>query len=436
MKKSTGRRERRAGWAEAMTPCRSSKFAAWKRVVLAIFCGAGLAACLSPVVVPRHGAIDARPCDDSSPVTHSVFLIGDAGAPALPLDGSTELVDPVLRGLSTDVAHAVAALDTDRVVVIFLGDNVYWDGLAPQGHRFRRHGERVLEAQIAASAPVRAVFLLGNHDWHVEGPEGWNRALEQRRFLEPFAPRVRMLPPGGCAGPERLDVGRYLRFVLIDPIGFGHLADHHEEHVAACKDRDVVEAFLDLADEFDHPDGRHVALALHHPLITAGSHGGHYGWKQHLFPLTDFWPRAWVPLPIIGSVYPLSRQLGVTRTDATHESYARYIQSIYRASRPLVPLLYVGGHEHNLQLHRDLVGAYYLVSGAGSVSKIDRVSSDHLDTTMMATARPGYMRLDVTANGSLDLTVLALDGGAHPKPVYRHCLADGPPRPRSRSTPD
>ena len=364
-------------------------------------------------------------------MTHTVFLIGDAGAPNLAADGSDDLVDPVLRGLHTDVAQAVEELDSERVLVLFLGDNVYWDGLAPQDHPDRRHGERVLLALIAASAPARAVFLLGNHDWHIEGPEGWNRALEQRHFLEPFTPRVRMLPPGGCAGPERLDLGPYLRFVLIDPIGFGHLADHHDEHVTACPNRTVVEAFYDLAAEFDEPDGKHIALALHHPLITAGPHGGHFGWKQHLSPLTDFWPWAWFPLPVIGSAYPLSRQWGVTGTDATSESYARYVQSIYRASRPVVPLIYVGGHEHSLQVHRDLAGAYYLVSGAGSAGKVDRVW-DELETLMMATARPGYMRLDVTAKGSLDLTVLAFEDSGGPSPVYAHCLADGPPRPRLR----
>jgi hypothetical protein len=385
-----------------------------------------LVGCTSPVVLPRGERVDEHRCEDNSSVTHTAFLIGDAGAPTLPLDGSDELVDPVLRGLHADVTKAVDTLDRERVLVLYLGDNVYWDGLAPEGHNDRRHGERVLNAQIAASAPARGIFLLGNHDWHIEGPEGWNRALEQRRFLERFAPRVRMLPPGGCAGPERLDLGPYLRFVLIDPIGFGHLADHHAEHVTACPNRTVVEAFYDLAAEFDEPEGKHIALALHHPLITAGPHGGHFGWKQHLFPLTDFWPWAWLPLPVIGSAYPLSRQLGVTGTDATSESYARYVQSIYRASRPLVPLLYVGGHEHSLQVHRDLAGAYYLVSGAGSAGKVDRVWDD-LETRLMATARPGYMRLDVTEKGSLNLTVLAVDDAA-PSPVYAHCLADGPPR--------
>lgn len=395
---------------------------------VALLLAVTVAGCASRVLVPRGNPSGARRCGDHGPITHSVFLIGDAGAPALPVGDSAELVDPVLRALRADVHEAVARLGTEHVVTLFLGDNVYRDGLAPEGHADRRHGERVLEAQMAASEPAPAVFLAGNHDWHIQGPEGWTRVLEQRRFLGRFEPRVRMLPPGGCSGPETLDVGPYLRFVLIDPIGFGHLADHHDEHVTMCPQRTLVEAFLDLAAEIDRPEGRHVVLALHHPLITAGPHGGHFGWKQHLFPLTDFWPWAWVPMPVIGSVYPLSRQLGVTGTDATSESYARYIQSIYRASRPLVPLVYVGGHEHSLQVHRDLVGAYYLVSGAGSASKVDRVVND-MTTAMMATARPGYMRIDVDGAGALSLTVFATSGGRErAEIIYTHCLADGAPR--------
>jgi hypothetical protein len=365
-------------------------------------------------------------------VVDSVFLIGDAGDPKLPRDGSDALVDPVMLALHRDVGASVAQLGESAVSTIFLGDNVYWDGLPLEGKPDRRVRERKLEAQIAASAPGAAIFVMGNHDWHIEGPEGWDRVIAQRRFLEGLAPRVAMHPPAGCAGPDRLDVGEHLRFVFIDPIGFNHALEHPEEHQAVCSGRDVLEAYHDLSAEFDHPEGRHVGLALHHPLITAGPHGGHYTWKQHLFPLTDFWSWAWFPLPIIGSAYPISRQLGVTGTDVTSDDYSRDIAAIYRATRPRVPAFFVGGHEHSLQVHRDVIGAYYLVSGAGSVSKIDRVEDERLDTVMVAAARPGYMRLDVQADASLELTVTAVDRKGQTETLMRHCLANGPPTPRSR----
>jgi hypothetical protein len=377
--------------------------------VAALFLGA----CRSPWVV-APGPVEAQDCPGSAAVRDAVFLIGDAGDPQLPQGEAMELVDPVLRALHADVGEAVSALGVEHTTVVFLGDNVYPHGLEPTGGRGRRRGERVLLAQIAASAPVRAIFVAGNHDWDIEGA-----------FLARQEPRVSMRPTGGCAGPDVVDFGPTLRFVFLDEVGWFHAAVHPEQHAAACPHGDALEVFHALAGAFAHPDGRHVVLATHHPLITSGPHGGHYTWKQHLFPLTDFWPWAWIPLPVIGSIYPLSRSLGVTRTDVTSDPYQRYLFAVYRASRPSVPMLIAAGHEHSLQVHRDAVGLYYAVSGAGSESMVTRVEAQ--PSEMMALAAPGYMRLDSHADGSLGLTVFALLDGHRREPVYRHCLAGGPP---------
>ena len=388
--------------------------------------------CAGPRVAVYGAPVAPVECPADAAAGHAVFLIGDAGAPALAPDGAPALADPVLRALHRAVAEQAARHGEDEVFVLFLGDNVYPTGLPAPGEPDRRHGERVLEAQVAASAPAQAVFVLGNHDWDMNGPRGWGRALAQRAFLRRFAPRVRMLPEGGCTGPAVLDVGQTLRFVLADEAAFEHLYTQPEEHTPECPHADNLEAFLDLAAEFDHPDGRHVAFAMHHPLVTAGPHGGHFTWKQHLFPLTDFWSWAWLPLPVLGSAYPLSRQLGVSRTDLTSERYDRVVRAVFRASRPQVPSLYVAGHEHSLQVHRDEMGAYYLVSGAGSAKKIERVEPQ--PTTMMAVARPGFMRIDVHDDGALRLAVLGIDGEGRPEEIFRHCLADGPPQARPPRT--
>ncbi len=383
-------------------------------------------ACSTPVVTPEGAPLSPEACVVDAPQSDAIFLIGDAGAPKLPWGDTAELVDPVLLNLHDDVREYVARLGKERVAVIFLGDNVYWDGIPPEGHNKRRRAERILEAQIAATDPARAVFVLGNHDWHVEGPEGWDRALAQRGFLQKFAPRVMMRPVAGCAGPDHVDIGEYLRFVFLDPIGLGHLYDHPDQHRQHCPDRTVDEVVFDLAAEFDHPEGRNVVLALHHPLITAGPHGGHFTLRQHIFPLTDFWPWAWLPLPVIGSLYPVSRQLGITSTDMSDEVYQRIITTIYRATRPDVPAVFVAGHEHSLQVHRDILGAYYLVSGSGSqATRVVRA-----ETSMFAEATKGYMRLDVYDDGALEIDVLALRDRKHAESVFSHCLATGPPSAR------
>jgi hypothetical protein len=391
-------------------------------------------ACANPVNQILPGRPPLTACPGEAATTHRLFLIGDAGAPELADADSgdsgdsgdwTTLVDPVLSALRDDVAASVARLGPENAVVIYLGDNVYQNGLVGPDESGRRHGERVLEAQIAAAGEARSIFLAGNHDWDIEGSNGWDHVRNQNAFLE-GRPRASMLPPGGCSGPEVVDFGDHLRVVFIDPIGWDHLKTDPAVHSEACpKETDLAELWYEFADHFDRTDGRHVALALHHPLLTAGPHGGHYTWKQHLFPLTDFVSWLWIPLPIIGSIYPLSRQLGVTGTDTTNAAYIDAVIGIYQASTPRAPMLVAAGHEHSLQVHRDFLGMFYAVSGAGSASKVNRV--EPMDTALMAEARPGYMRLDARADGALSLEVLATDGDPADRSLYRACLADGPP---------
>ena len=80
------------------------------------FHSACLLACQGPAsVVP--GPLPLSHCESAAEVAHSVFLIGDAGAPRLPRHAEAKLpVEPVLRGLRADVTERVGALGVDRLV--------------------------------------------------------------------------------------------------------------------------------------------------------------------------------------------------------------------------------------------------------------------------------------------------------------------------------
>jgi hypothetical protein len=158
---------------------------------------------------------------------------------------------------------------------------------------------------------------------------------------------------------------------------------------------------------------------MHQPLTTAGPHGGHYTWKQHLFPLTDFWPNAWIPLPVLGSAYPLSRQLGVTSTDLAHADYERLIAKMIVTQSSSSPTVLVAGHDHSLQIHRERPSRIHVVSGAGSASKVTRV--ERVDGALMAIAVPGYVRLDEYDDGWLRLTVVAIQEDARPREIFQTC---------------
>ena len=120
----------------------------------------------------------------------------------------------------------------------------------------------------------------------------------------------------------------------------------------------------------------------------------------------------------------------MTSTDTSSGAYQGVIRGVYRASRPRVPILVAAGHEHSLQVHRDLVGLTYAVSGAGSSKKANRVEPSA--TALMAKAVPGFMRLDTRRDGSLELEVIEVDSTDEVSSIFTQCIAEGPPEPRHR----
>ena len=118
---------------------------------------------------------------------------------------------------------------------------------------------------------------------------------------------------------------------------------------------------------------RRAIFLTHPPMLTTGPHGGYFTWREHLFPLRMIDPSLWIPLPVIGSIFPLSRMLGVTDTDMMSQNYQDYLRVAKELFSPGHPTLVAAGHEHSLQVHVDPTGVFHAVSGAGSVKKVDYV---------------------------------------------------------------
>jgi len=155
-------------------------------------------------------------------------------------------------------------------------------------------------------------------------------------------------------------------------------------------------------------------------MLTSGPHGGYFPWREHIFPLRVFQRDLWIPLPVIGSIFPISRQLGVTDTDMMSASYREYLQAAKALFSPGHPTLVAAGHEHSLQVHIDPTGVFHAVSGAGSTSKVDYVRD--MKSDLMSLAAPGYMRLDVYGDSTLRLNVIAVEDDCGAKLVFSTCI--------------
>jgi hypothetical protein len=364
-------------------------------------------------------------CDTDASIRSSVFFIGDAGAPELPDPESVSadaLVDPVLLALRRDVEAQVARVGAERTAVVFLGDNIYPAGLELPGEAGHEHGKRVLEAQIASVGDARGLFTLGNHDWDQGDPDrGWQVANAQVQYLSSRAPNISVHPGGTCAGPDVVDFGDQIRFLFIDLWAAIYQFDTDNQRQANCAYRAGENRVRNrIVEIFEESKGREVILVSHAPMMTTGPHGGYFPWREHIFPLRVFHRALWIPLPIIGSIFPLSRIMGVTDTDMMSSIYEQYIESLKATFRPGMPTLVAAGHEHSLQVHVDPIGVMHAVSGSGSVKKVDYVRDANSD--LMSLAAPGYMRLDSYADEQLRLNVYAVDDETKRKLVYSTCV--------------
>ena len=334
----------------------------------------------------------------------ALLLIGDAGAP----DPKGEAV---LQALS-----AAAGQDPARTIVVFLGDNVYPRGLPAPGSSARAEAERRLSAQLDAVriTGLRAIFVPGNHDWASEGADGWNAVRRAGLFVREHGPAgASQRPEDGCPGPDVVDLGTRVRLLLLDTQWFLHEHDKPVDPTSACVIDSPEEVVVALAAAIQSAGERELVVAAHHPLASGGPHGGRYSLRQHVFPLTDLRPWLWIPLPGIGSSYPVARKAGASPQDLSSEANTRMRVTLQRAFAGRPPLAWVAGHEHNLQVIATGNPRYVLVSGAGMYGHTSRAY--RIEGSRFFSDDAGFMRLSFPTSGLPRLQVLGVgsDGSAH-----------------------
>ena len=345
-------------------------------------------------------------------VVQRIYLVGDAG----------ELKDghhPVCDWLKEHVDWN----DTGNVLV-YLGDNIYPHGMPPEGAPGVDVARKVIDYQLSvvAGKKARAFFVPGNHDWKQGKPGGWQQIKNEQNYIESVGlPNVDFLPKDGCPGPVAVEVGDKVVLVAMDSEWW--LQEEGErpglESACECKDpRAITNALRDIISSY--PD-RLILVAMHHPLYTHGEHGGYYTIKQHIFPLTDMKPGLWIPLPLIGSIYPIARGVFGNVQDVKNPRYKDLREAVESVIAGHPNVVHVAGHEHTLQLlQHDSI--YYVVSGSGS--KNTRVKMGKY--SLMAREGHGFSVIEVTQSGKADIKFYSVPEG---ETIYTASLPPLQPNP-------
>ncbi|HEY1025655.1 MAG TPA: metallophosphoesterase [Sphingobacteriaceae bacterium] len=339
-----------------------------------------------------------------------IFLIGDTGAIA------KHKPDPVMQMLRDQI------MENANSAVVFLGDNAYPRGLPPEGNILRKEAEIILNKHKEAldGYDGRVIFISGNHDWNNGRRNGLDYLLRQEQYLgKLFDDRQVMLPKFGCPGPEVVDIAEGVVLVLINTQWWMQKGIRPVGPAFGCTVHSDEDFFSRLEQVFIENREKRILVAGHAPIYSYAIHGGRFKLKHHLFPFTLYHRKAYVPVPVIGSLLPLYRKFIGAKEDIAHPRYRRLRHKLKNLFKQYPGIIYAAGHEHNLQyITKD--GGHFIVSGAGSKLKYVIEEGRHLRFGLQA---KGFFKLRFGNDGSVLVEAWAVDRKtSHGKKMYEKQL--------------
>ncbi|NII23814.1 BamA/TamA family outer membrane protein [Pseudoflavitalea sp. X16] len=319
-------------------------------------------------------------------IVHRVILIGDAGE----ISKEQQRIIPL----------AAEMVIKNKTSVLYLGDNIYPSGMALPGNKKEQATQDILRSQYSPmrSNGAAVYFVPGNHDWDRMGPDGLAKIKNQWSYLnQQNDPLLKMVPADGCPDPVEINVADNLTIIAFDSEWwlFPYDKDNKEADCNCRTKEDITARLQELLYKNRY---KMVMLASHHPFQSYGHHGGYYSLKDHIFPLTAINKDLYIPLPVIGSLYPVLRKAIVNPEDMGHPLYKTMIKNMDEVAQHFPNLIHVAGHEHGLQFIKS--SQVQVVSGAGAKKAYARKGKHSL----FASTRAGFITADLLTNNHLRFT--------------------------------
>lgn len=348
-------------------------------------------------------SVYAQTKDTSNSITHRFILIGDAGRL---LNGKSIVSDAV--------AEYVAKADS-AVTIVFLGDNIYEKGFPDKEDNLYTEYTEVLSKQLLPfeSHAANVYVIPGNHDWQKSGPQGWDRIKRQAAWVDSLnRDNIFFFPKGGCPGPEEININDSLILVILDTQWWLHPFEKPgvDDNCNCRTEDDVIYALKDIAYRNRN---KRIIFTSHQPMRSYGIHGGYYTLKQHVFPFTEMSDNAYIPLPVLGSLYPLVRGKFGNIQDLTHPEYRSMVKRIEDAMSVAPDVIYAGGHDHALQLIQE-GSRNYIVSGSG----INRERVKKGKNAAYVSDQRGFVEVVYRADGSEQIIIHEVDAQSNYKIAF------------------
>jgi hypothetical protein len=325
----------------------------------------------------------------SQKVSYNLYLIGDAGKTSVRENGLAEL-------LRKNFDNRTPAS------FLFLGDNIYPKGMPPLGADDRIESEKIIHAQVDILKEFHSpiYFIPGNHDWNKGSRDGLAYVKNEQRYVDSLGnPLVSFLPKNGCPGPSEINLNSDLVLVIIDSQWILQSAAERNDDNPLCRYKSTEDVFTALNEIMKRNTGKRIVLAAHHPVYSYGEHGGVFNWKAHVFPFLGLNSSLYIPLPIVGSIYPAYRKWVGDVQDLASPVNKKYRRAVEALLKKYPEAIFVSGHEHALE-HISKDGVNYVVSGSGVNSSSVRKKK----FASYVSPKNGFARIDVYDDMSLTIS--------------------------------
>lgn len=320
-----------------------------------------------------------------------LIFIGDAGI-------STKEQNQLI----TDAANQTVK---GKTTVVFLGNNIFPDGMPAEGDHNKEEAILKSQYQPFLEKGIPVYFIAGNRDWDNSGPSGLQRLMAQSSYLNDLKnPLVHFLPENGCPDPIVVPVSDQSIMILMDSEWwlFPYLKNEEIDLCGAHSERDIE---LTLRQIFFKNRDKNIFLVMHHPTVTYGNHGGKFSWKDHLFPLTEANQNLYLPLPIVGSLYPLFRRVFPNAEDTHHPDYQHFIKIIEKVFKDFPNLSVISSHDDGAQLIKLSENLpLQVVTGIGQGKRYNQKAKG----TLFNSQNPGYLVADVSEDQQIQFQFFGL----------------------------
>ncbi|HEX8014182.1 MAG TPA: metallophosphoesterase, partial [Flavobacterium sp.] len=315
---------------------------------------------------------------DTIKIVHTFYLVGDAG------NADEEQAQQTL-----ELLHQKLKKSTKKATLLFLGDNIYPKGFPKDDNTAEiAQAEKKLTNQLELSKGFKGktIVIPGNHDWY-NGIKGLER---QADFVTKYLNDKKAFLPRKSCPIEDIKIDSTITLVTVDSEWFLEDWDNHPTINDNCDIKTREDFFDELENVLNKNQEKTVVLAIHHPLMSNGTHGGQFSLEKQLFPLEKK-----IPLPVIGSFINLLRKTsGASPQDLQNKQYTIYSKRIKTLLQKQKNVIVVSGHDHNLQ-YISKENIKQIISGAGSKSEAARA----INSTDFSYGGNGYATLTLYKSG-------------------------------------